>query len=185
MMLGGDELDRTQRGNNNPYCQDNELSWYDWRTTPERERLCEFFARMIRLRRKHPMFQRRNFFHGRPLPGADVKDIIWLRPDGGEMTHAEWRSDARVLGAYISRKGLAEIDRQGQPLADASFLVLFSAEDREIRFELPTYVPESRWLVVMDTAYEHGLSPAHAIGTGETYPLHARSMVLLQESGPA
>jgi glycogen operon protein len=181
MITAGDELWRTQRGNNNPYCQDNELSWYDWRMTPEKERQLEFFARMIELRCEHPIFHRRHFFQGRPIRGSGVKDIIWLRPDGGEMTDTEWRSHARCLGVYFSREGLTEIDTQGRPLTDASFLVLFSAEDLEIPFLLPQYVPESRWLLVMDTAYEHGLARGHAVDAGETYPLHPRSIVLLQE----
>ena len=186
MVLGGDEIDRTQGGNNNPYCQDNELSWYDWTLTPEKERLLEFFSRMIRLRREHPIFHRRHFFQGRPIRGSGVKDIIWLKPDGGEMTDAEWReSHARSLGVYFSGEGLTEIDMHARPLTDASFLVLFSAYDEEISFLLPAYVPESRWLIVMDTAYEHGLSRGHAIDAGEAYPLHGRSLVLLQEQHAA
>jgi isoamylase len=182
MMLGGDEIDRTQRGNNNPYCQDNEVSWYDWRMTREKERLFEFIKRMIELRREHPIFHRRHFFQGRPIRGSGVKDIIWLNPDGAEMTDAEWReSHARSLGVYFSREGLTEIDMHARPLTDASFLVLFSAYDEEISFMLPEYVPESRWLIVMDTAYEHGLARGHAIDAGAAYPLHGRSLVLLQE----
>jgi glycogen operon protein len=182
MMLGGDEIDRTQRGNNNAYCQDNEISWYDWNLTLEKRRQLEFLTRMIDIRREHPIFHRTRFFRGRPLPGSQVKDIIWLKPDGLEMTEAEWhRPDARSLGVYLSREGLAEIDEHGRPLTDASFLVLFNASDEEIPFVLPRYVPEARWLIVMDTAYEDGLARGHAIDAGAAYPLHGRSLVLLQE----
>jgi glycogen operon protein len=129
MLVGGDDIDRTQRGNNNPYCQDNEVSWLDWTMTPERERLLEFLVRMIRLRRTHPIFHRRNFFQGRPIRGSEVKDVVWLTPEGNEMTDAQWReSHARSLGVYFSGAGLTETDSQGRPLADATFLMLFNSD---------------------------------------------------------
>ena len=135
MILGGDEIDRTQRGNNNPYCQDNELSWFDWTLTPEKERLLRFFERMLRFRRRHPIFHRRHFFQGRPIRGSDVKDIVWIKPNGGEMTDSEWReAHARSLGVYFSGEGLTETDERGRPLADQSFLVLFNSSDKDIEF---------------------------------------------------
>ena len=91
MISSGDVLGPRQAGNNNAYCQDNGISWYDWTMTPEKERLLAFFVRMIRLRRQHPIFHRRNFFHGRAIRGSAVKDIVWLNPDGAEMNDAEWR----------------------------------------------------------------------------------------------
>jgi isoamylase len=182
MLVAGDEISRTQRGNNNAYCQDNEISWLDWNLTPEKERLLDFAVRMIRLRREHPTFRRRNFFEGRPIHGAAVKDIIWLKPDGGEMTDEEWRkAHARCLGVYYSSEGLSETDERGRRLTDASLLVLFNAHHDEIPFQLPGYVPESRWLIVMDTAYESGLAQGQAISSGRTYPLQGRSLALLQE----
>ncbi len=182
MMLGGDEIDRSQQGNNNAYCHDNEISWYDWNLTPEKALQLEFFARMIHLRRAHPIFHRRHFFQGRPIRGSGVKDLIWLKPDGREMTDAEWHeSHAQSLGVYFSRDGLTEIDDRGRPVTDASFLILFSAHDHETAFMLPNDVPESRWLMVLDTAYEDGLARGHAIDAGDAYPLHARSLVLLEQ----
>jgi glycogen operon protein len=137
---------------------------------------------MIRIRREHPIFHRRHFFDGRPIRGSTVKDIIWLHPDGAEMTDSEWgEARARSLGVYLAGEGLTEIDERGRPLSDASFLVLFSAHDQEIPFLLPSYVPEARWLVVMDTSYEDGLSRRQSMGAGDTYRLHARSLVLLQQ----
>ncbi|HET7160797.1 MAG TPA: glycogen debranching protein GlgX, partial [Burkholderiales bacterium] len=184
MMLGGDEIGRTQRGNNNAYCQDNETSWYDWNLTPEQERLLEFFVRMICLRREHPSFHRKNFFQGRSIRGSGVKDLIWLHSDGTEMTDEEWReAHARSLGVYLSGEGLTEIDERGRPLSDASFLILFSAHDEDIPFLLPYYVPESCWLTLMDTAYEHGLARGQTFDAGDAYPLRARSLVLLQQQG--
>ena len=182
MLLGGDEIGRTQLGNNNAYCQDNEISWFDWTRTPEKDRLLEFFVRMLRLRREHPTFRRRHFFQGRPIRGAGIKDIIWLKPAGGEMTDAEWReSHARSLGVYLAAEGLTETDDQARPVADASFLVLFNAHHDEIPFALPQFAAETRWLMVMDTAYEDGLARGGVIQARSTYALRGRSIVLLQQ----
>ncbi|HYC49291.1 MAG TPA: glycogen debranching protein GlgX [Burkholderiales bacterium] len=182
MILGGDELDRTQGGNNNAYCQDNAISWYDWNLTPEKRRQLDFLVRMIRFRREHPIFHRRHFFHGRAIRGAEVKDIVWLDTDGGEMKDADWReSHARCLGVYFSGEGLTEVDERGRPLSDGSFLVLFNAHDEEIPFPLPRFYPGSRWLTVMDTAYEHGLARGVTIEAGGVYPLRERSLALLQQ----
>ena len=182
MLLGGDDIDRTQRGNNNAYCQDNEVSWLDWTMTPERVRLLEFVVRMIKLRRAHPIFHRRNFFHGRPIRGSEVKDVVWLTPDGNEMTDGEWReSHARSLGVYFSGAGLTETDAQGRPLADATFLVLFNSDRDEVPFRVPYFERDTRWLMVMDTAHAHGLARGDAPVTGGVYPVHGRSIVLLQQ----
>jgi glycogen operon protein len=182
MVLGGDEIDRTQHGNNNPYCQDNETSWLDWTLTPEKERLLEFFARMIRLRREHPIFHRRNFFQGRPIRGSEVKDVVWLTREGVEMVDAEWReSHARSLAVYFSGEGLRETDDQGTPLSDATFLVLFNANDRNVPFALPRFEPGTRWIAVMDTAHEDGLARGPVTEAGGAYVVHAQSIVLLQQ----
>jgi isoamylase len=182
MVLGGDELDRTQGGNNNAYCQDNELSWFDWSMTPKKERLLQFFVRMMRLRREHPILRRRLFFQGRLIPPAGVKDIVWLKPDGSEMSDIEWRDPhTRSLGAYLCGECLTERDDQAGPLTDASFLVLFNAHHEVIPFVLPRLLPDSRWLMVMDTVYEAGLGRGGALEAGSTYALQGRSLVLLQQ----
>ncbi|HZN24167.1 MAG TPA: glycogen debranching protein GlgX, partial [Burkholderiales bacterium] len=182
MMLGGDEIDRTQKGNNNAYCQDNEISWYDWSMTPEKELLLQFFVRMIKFRLEHPIFHRRNFFQGRPIRGSGVKDVIWLTAKGVEMTDAQWReSQARSLAVYFSGEGLAEKDEKGRPVSDATFLVLFNSHEEQVVFRLPDFEPGSRWLMIMDTAYEHGLGRGGVTPAGGTYTAEARSLVLLQE----
>jgi glycogen operon protein len=182
MMLGGDELDRTQKGNNNAYCQDNEVSWFDWTMTPDKERMLQFFARMIRIRREHPIFHRRNFFQGRPIRGSDIKDVIWLTPKGEEMTDAEWReSQARSLAVYFSGHGLFETDEKGRPLTDDTFLVLFNSHGEQVFFRLPRFEHAARWLMVMDTAYEHGLARGGITPAGGVYTVEARSIVLLQQ----
>ena len=182
MMLAGDELDRTQGGNNNPYCQDNEISWIDWTMTRQRERLLEFWVRMIRYRREHPVLRRRHFFQGRPIRGSEAKDIVWLNKDGGEMTDAEWReSHARCLGVYLSGESLTETDRHGRPLTDATLLILFNADEHDIPFPLPRFLPRTRWRLVMDTSIEDGLAGGATFEAGNVYRLHNRSIVLLQQ----
>jgi isoamylase len=180
MILGGDEIDRTQHGNNNAYCQDNETSWHDWNLTPEKRRQLEFFARMIALRRAHPTFHRMHFFHGDAA--TPEKDITWLRPDGEEMTDAEWRdSHARSLGAYIPRDGLTERDEHGRAQRDSTFLILFSAYEHDIEFTLPADARGSRWQVVVNTAHEDAIEPTHTVDAGAAYPLRGRSLVLLEQ----
>jgi isoamylase len=182
MVLGGDEIDRSQRGNNNPYCQDDETSWFDWTMTPEKERLLAFFSRMIRLRQEHPIFRRRNFFQGAPLAGSDVKDIVWLTPDGGEMGDAAWRDPrAQSLAVYLSGEGLSETDDRGRPLDDASFIVLFNSSEERVTFSLPRFDHGTRWFMVMDTAHDDGLTRGSAVDAGGTYVAKARSIVLLQQ----
>jgi len=186
MLTAGDEIGRTQRGNNNAYCQDNEISWVDWDLTPESERLLEFVQRLIRLRCEHPVFRRRHFFQGRPIHGSGIKDIVWLKPEGGEMTDAEWRREfARSLGVILSGEGLAEIDAHGRPVTDGNFLMLFNAHHEDIAFALPNHAPGVRWLLVFDTTRGEGLARGGAYDGGSLYPLKARSLALLQQQKAA
>jgi glycogen operon protein len=137
---------------------------------------------MIRLRREHPIFHRRNFFQGRPVRGSGIKDVIWLSPEGHEMTDSEWReSQARSLGMYLSGAGLSETDEKGTPLSDATFLVLFNARDKPVRFRLPDFEAGSRWLMVVDTAFLDGLARGGATAGGAWYTVHDRALVLLQQ----
>jgi isoamylase len=182
MLLAGDEIDRTQRGNNNAYCQDNELSWTDWTPSERKDRLLALTRRLIRMRRAHPVFQRRRFFQGRPIRGSGAKDIVWLKPDGGEMTDVEWQqSHARCLGVFLSGDGLTEQDDQGRTVAGYSFLLLFNAHHEPIEFRLPQLAGGARWLTVLDTAHEGGLARGGAIESGGTYALQGRALVLLQQ----
>ena len=186
MLVAGDELDRSQNGNNNAYCQDNETSWFNWSPGARGHHLLALTRRLIRLRRAHPVFQRRRFFQGRPIRGTGVKDIIWLKPDGGEMSDAEWQqSHARCLGVYLSGDGLTEKDERGRPVADYSFLLLFNAHHETIDFHLTALVEGARWLVVLDTAHQGGLTRGGVIENGGIYPLHGRSLALLQQQNTA
>ena len=182
MLTAGDEMGRTQRGNNNAYCQDNEISWLDWGIAPERSRLLEFVRRLIGLRRRHPVFRRRHFFQGRPIRGSGVKDIMWLKPDGGEMTDAEWQHEfPRCLGVMLAGEGMTEIDQRGRPVTDRNFLMLFNAHHEEIVFTLPNHTEGLRWLAILDTAHGHGLAGGGVHDGGSHYTLKGRSLALLQE----
>ena len=135
MLLAGDEFGWTQSGNNNAYCQDNELSWIDWRPIDGEERpLVEFVRAIIRLRRDHIVFHRRRFFHARFIPGTDIQDITWLRPDGGEMTGADWAdAEARRLGFLIrGEAGQHHLTAWGEPQPDDSFFVALNASHEPV-----------------------------------------------------
>jgi isoamylase len=183
MLLAGDEIGRTQGGNNNAYCQDNATSWLDWSLDADRSRLLDFVRRLVHLRRTHPVFRRRHFFQGRPLHGGEAKDIVWLKPDGAEMTSDEWHQDfARCLGVFLAGDALGETDARGRPVTDATFVVLFNAHHDPVPFRLP----ESRagqWLALLDTAREDGLVPDGTFAAGSVYPLEGRSLVLLIRDG--
>jgi isoamylase len=182
MLLAGDELGRSQGGNNNAYCQDNPLSWLDWNIAESGQQLMEFERRLIALRREHPVFRRRDFFQGRPLHGTDVKDIVWLKPDGAEMSEEEWAHDfARCLGVYLSGVALGETDTRGRPIHGASFLVLFNAHHDAISFRLPAYDAGAGWAVEIDTANLATAESATSYTRSSEYPLQGRSLVLLRQ----
>ncbi len=133
MILGGDELGRTQEGNNNAYCQDNEMSWFDWDHMDGA--MVAFTARLISLRRDHPIFHRRRWFHGRALHGKDVVDVAWLRPDGTEMEDADWESGfAKSIAVYLNGDEMHSTDSLGHPVVDDSFLVVFNAHHDAVTF---------------------------------------------------
>ena len=180
MLLAGDEMGRSQNGNNNAYCQDNEISWIDWNLDAEGRRLMEFTSRMIATRRDHPIFRRRGFFLGKPVEGAE-KDIVWLKPDGTEMTDQEWNEDfARSLGVYLAGESLHENDMRGRPVRDASFLLLFNAHHETVPFRLPN-AGKGEWFAQIDTAFDSGRPELSAIAAGEQYPLQGRSLALLRK----
>jgi glycogen operon protein len=181
MLLAGDEVGRTQQGNNNTYCQDNELNWLDWYWDDNRWRLLNFTKKMIQLRREHPLFRRRNFFKGVPVGDAGRKDITWLKPDGHEMTPEEWEKEfARSLGVWLNGEALPETDERGHALHDASFVVLFNAHHDQIEFRLPDPGPGWTWKTQIDTSYDTGI-PSRECAQGDAYPLQGRSLVLLQQ----
>ncbi|MFN7086992.1 MAG: glycogen debranching protein GlgX [Burkholderiales bacterium] len=185
MLLAGDELGRTQRGNNNAYCQDNEISWLDWNLGPEQRALLEFVRKVVGLRRDHPLFRRRHFFQGRPIRGKDIKDIVWLNPDGREMSDEEWNNScARSLGVYLAGEALQDHDEHGGVITDDNFLLLFNAHHEGIRFTIPDYDGAAEWEVTLDTSFDDGVLAIPKIRSGAVYPLQGRSMVLLGSPRP-
>jgi isoamylase len=152
MICGGDEIGRTQQGNNNAYCQDNELSWYDWNLDAPKRALLDFTCELVAFRRQHPNLRRHKFFQGRPIRGSEVKDIVWLRPDGGEMTDEEWSAGLqRTLGMRLNGDALEVQDARGRQIKDDTLLLLLNAHHEPVPFTLPAFVPNARWGVVFDT----------------------------------
>ena len=183
MLLAGDETGRTQLGNNNAYCQDNEIAWTDWNIDPAGIQLMEFVSRMIATRRDHPIFRRRAFFQGKPVGGTQDKDIVWLKPDGAEMTAEEWDKDfARCLGVFLSGDARQETDMRGRPLHDASFLLLFNAHHDTIGFRLPAIGRNGEWIPQIDTAFDTGRPQLESLHGASEYRLQGRSLVLLRRN---
>jgi len=176
MLLGGDELGRTQNGNNNAFCQDNEMSWVNWELNEGGRALLAFTRRVIALRREHPVLRRRTFFQGRPIRG--VKDIVWLDPSGSEMTDAAWNEPhARCLGALLVGDAIVEVDDDGNPIRGDTLLLLLNAHHLPRAFVLPEVAP-SGWETLIDTS-EQSLDRARSNGRPQRYRLAARSLALL------
>lgn len=140
MIAHGDEMGRTQRGNNNVYCQDSELSWMDWSLMDKNADLLTFTRTLTALRTAHPVFRRRRFFEGRPIRGGDeVRDIAWLTPAGQEMTRQDWDSEfGRCVMVFLNGEALPEPDARGQRIIDDSFLLCFNAGETPVDFVTPT-----------------------------------------------
>ncbi|HET7205029.1 MAG TPA: glycogen debranching protein GlgX [Terriglobales bacterium] len=181
MLLAGDGVGHSQHGNNNAYCQDNEISWLNWDLQPPDQELLAFLQRMIMLRKQHPVFRRRNFFQGRPIRGAGIKDILWLSPDGKEMTDEEWKqASARCLGMFLAGEGLLEYGSRGEKITDDNLLLIMNAHHEDVPFTLPAIASGADWRVVVDTTWKsQSLRSIHDSGT--PYQLKARSLALLIE----
>jgi isoamylase len=179
MLLAGDEIGRTQRGNNNAYCQDNDTSWLDWSLDDGKQALLAFTQRLIALRAAHPVFRRRDFFRGSPLVGADVRDVLWLQPDGSEMTVEAWQQpETRALAVFLAGDGLTDTDAQGRPVRDDSFVMLFNASTETVAFNLPLNLQGPAELLV-DTADAQADWQARAFDTKEPFLLPARALALV------
>jgi glycogen operon protein len=185
MLLAGDERGRTQQGNNNAYCQDSELNWIDWGSTPERNSLAEFTRLLIALRRSHRVFRRRDFFAGRPLHGREAKDIHWLKPDGSEMTDEEWEKEhAKSLAVYLAGGDLGERDRFGTPATDDDFLILFNAHQAPVEFRIPA-LGDGPWHAVFDTWFDLLQTSTERFTPEKPYVLGARGLALLTRAAAA
>jgi isoamylase len=176
MICGGDEIGRSQRGNNNAYCQDNEISWYDWELDDERKALLDFTRRLIALRRDHPALHRAKFFKGRRIRGTDVRDIMWYRHDGKEMTDRDWHNPGTAsLGVFLAGRGIDDVDDEGNLVIDDDFFWILNGADHELKFKLPHATGEGQWQLLIDTsddaAHEH-------VDQGKRTTLPARSTKL-------
>jgi glycogen operon protein len=180
MLVAGDEMCRTQNGNNNAYCQDNELSWLHWDLDAAARALLAFTTRVIALRNHHPLFRRRTFFRGRARLDADLADIVWQSPDGQEMTDAEWnQSSAHCLGAHLPAHALSERDEQGQLVEDDDVLLLLNAHHDAVPFRVPPDGAGPMWTAIVDTSRTDGAPAESTFAPGGEYPLQGRSLVLL------
>jgi isoamylase len=178
MLLGGDEIGRSQLGNNNAYCLDNEVSWFDWQLEDGEQHMLEFTQRLIRVRQEHPALRRRNFFSGRPIRGTDIKDITWLRADGAEMADSEWDAAwLKCFGMLLSGT-LAEPDEQGRPVTDDALLLILNASDIGLEFRLPPVAPGTRWQLVVDTAHPDVVEGEETYGGGGLFVIRERSLAL-------
>ena len=179
MLLAGDELGRSQGGNNNAYCQDNEVSWLDWTLTDDARVFLAFTERIIALRKAHPLFQRRTYFLGRGVQAVGPQDIVWLNPDGLEMTDEQWnQSFARCFGAQLSGRGVTERDAYGQPVDDDDLLLLLNAHHEPVPFRAPAG-EGAVWRAQIDTSFDDGTPALHELAPGAEYPLQGRSLALL------
>ncbi|GAA1148971.1 glycogen debranching protein GlgX [Kribbella jejuensis] len=179
MIAHGDELGRTQQGNNNVYCQDNELSWIDWDLQEPQKHLLEFTRALVRLRNNHPVLRRRRFFHGDT--GIDgLGDLVWFTPNGKEMQNGDWqRDDARAIAVFLNGDAISEPDSRGEPVVDDSFLVLLNGNFEPVDFLLPPEEYGESWTVVVDTTTPTGTGDADAHAAGSTVELDARSMLVM------
>jgi glycogen operon protein len=184
MITGGDEVGRSQMGNNNTFCQDNELTWYDWELDPPRKRLMEFTSKLIELRLSHPNLHRRKFFQDRQIRGSVVRDIAWYNTDGNEFSEENWNSSwNKSLGVMLNGKTLNYTDEEGKPIEDDSFLLLINASPDGVEFTLPKPPNGNPWGVVLRT--EHIDDPFGKIKLEDKIIVGGRSLVLLSDGEPA
>jgi isoamylase len=184
MVLGGDEIGRTQGGNNNAYCQDNEISWFDWEAADEK--ILSFAREVIRLRRSHPVFHRRDYFQDRPLLGSEQRDLAWFNLDGQLMGEADWQqATAGHVAVFLNGKAIPSPDERGDKVVDDSFLILFNASHEAAEFTLPDEEWGKMWSTVFDTAAvgEGHEDRTHAFG--KPVVLEPRSVVLLRREDDA
>ncbi|HEY7483445.1 MAG TPA: glycogen debranching protein GlgX [Streptosporangiaceae bacterium] len=187
MLSHGDELGRTQRGNNNAYCQDNEIAWVDWSRKNVDEDLTDFVRRLSRLHAENPAFRRRRFFHGKAIRGAgdmpgELTDIAWLTPGGREMSDHDWEVGfANSVAVFLNGDAIEEPDRRGEPIRGDSFLLLFNADDEDLTFTMPPAQYGAQWVKVLDTAepdLEEDMAPA--VKADESFSVETRSVQVLR-----
>jgi glycogen operon protein len=176
MLSHGDEMGRTQLGNNNAYCHDGELTWVDWNLDARRRDVLEFTRRVFGILRAHPVLRRRSFFRGHAINPSGVKDVAWLRPDGGELSDADWHDpQARALGMLLPGQATDERDERGRPITGRTLLLLLNAAPEPRRFALPPLNEPGTWVEEVDTA-----RPDSRAAVENAVQLAPRSLVLLR-----
>jgi glycogen operon protein len=186
MLLAGDELAKTQNGNNNCYCQDNETSWLQWDMNDEQTQMLDFVRGMIALRKAEPVFRRQKYFQGRSIrgDGSDASDVSWIGTDGKEVADEVWNAGfIKCLGLRLDGKLIGEVDEHGEPIEGDTVLLLLNSHHEKLPFMLPTPAAEAFWEPLMDTAQ----FPGHLSDTkgGTEYELQGRCMALLRLATPA
>ncbi|MGQ4646544.1 glycogen debranching protein GlgX [Lyngbya aestuarii] len=181
MLVGGDEIGRSQQGNNNAYCQDSTISWFDWNLPEENADLLDFTRQLIYFRRQHPIFRRRKWFQGRAIHGSGVHDIGWFNPDGGEMTEEQWQDGfTNAICIFLNGEEIDISGPQGERIIDDSFLLLFNAHHEMIEFALPKRQQAHKWAMLIDTKEPHFLEGESIYMGSKPVPVTPRSVVLLR-----
>ena len=186
MLLGGDELGRSQHGNNNPYCQDNQISWFDWNLKADNASFWEFSRQLIHFRRQHPVFRRRKWFMDRAIHGTGVRDIGWFNPNGEEMTERQWQDGStKAINIFLNGEEIAAKGSRGERITDDSFLLFFNSHYETVEFTLPRFIlpvelKQQRWIVVLDTTEPEFVQAGHVYEGDKPIPVLGRSLVVLR-----
>jgi glycogen operon protein len=180
MILGGDEFSHTQKGNNNTYCQDNELAWLPWHLTPEQQNFLQFTQELIAFRRSHPVFCRRDWFQGREIYGSGIHDIGWFTADGVSVSKEDWLdADAKAIGVFLNGEEIPTPDRHGNRTVDDSFILLFNAQPIDQAFVLPPFLAGHIWQPVLNTQLPQGFLSTPGEPISEKVTVGARSLLVL------
>jgi isoamylase len=181
MLCGGDEFGRTQHGNNNAYCQDAPLSWFNWNWNESNQNMFEFTRKLIQIRQQFPVLHRRRFFQGRKIAGSDIEDIRWINCNGDDMTPEEWSDSlTRCLGMLLNGEVMDEYDERGGQITDHVMLLVLNSSPEDVEFKLPGYTGERAWRVLLDTKDPHNGHDV-AFAPGDNFPLESRSLALLYQ----
>jgi glycogen operon protein len=177
MLLGGDEIGRTQKGNNNAYCQDNEISWYDWEH-PDEE-LLDFTEKLVQFRKDHPVFHRRRWFHGQPIHGSEILDIAWFSPEGRQMDEERWGQETvKSLGVFLNGKVIPNPNPRGEPIYDENFYIIFNAHQENVDFKLPESKWGEVWEKILDT-HTGWTEGSQSFKAGDAIKVESRSIMVL------
>ena len=182
MLLAGDELSHSQLGNNNCYCQDNELTWLDWTLGAPALAFLKFVKKMTQLWREQAVLHRRGFFQGRPIRGSDVSDVLWFTPAGEELTDEDWRKPIRVLGMRLAGDLIGELDAHGEQVTGDTLFAIFNARLEAVSFRLPSRNPHQQWELLFDTANDD--LPAAVVSAGHERTVEGLSVTVFRARGP-